>query len=36
MRTLNISLEDKEFRKLQRAKKQLGLTWHDLLMSLCE
>jgi len=36
MRTLNVIFTDKEFRKLQRTKKQTGFTWHDIVMSLCE
>lgn len=36
MRTLNVIFSDKEFRKLQRTKKNLGLTWHDLVLSVSE
>jgi hypothetical protein len=36
MKTLNMVFEDKEFKKLQRKKKHLKLTWKKMLMSYLE
>ena len=36
MRTLNISLEDREYNRLNRVKRKSGYTWKNFIMSLCE
>ena len=34
MRKVNETFTDTEFRKLQRAKEELKLSWHDFIMLL--
>jgi hypothetical protein len=36
MKTLLICLENDEYRRLLKVKKKKGLTWKQLLMSLCD
>jgi predicted DNA-binding ribbon-helix-helix protein len=36
MKTLLICLEDHEYKRLAEIKKKKGLTWKQLLMSLCD
>jgi hypothetical protein len=36
MKTLLIPLEDNEYERLLKVKRRKGLTWKQLLMSLCD
>ena len=36
VRSLLLNFEDKDFRKLKRAKRKSGLCWHDFIMQLAE
>lgn len=32
MKQLNITYEDREFEKVEKAKKQTDMNWHDLIL----
>ncbi len=36
MKTLNITFEDKEYKKLVREKNKINTSWHDFILQLVE
>ena len=36
MKTLNITFDDKEYKKLVREKNKINLSWHDFILQLVD